>query len=118
MNAPHILFPALVLLLFAFNANSEESIYEAKLNTANTIRAAFELRRLSESLALGVDTRCYIASLAKFQADSLLQIANTIANPSSDSEESDTFAIQSAKKSMEVYRNNKIEAIADKCKGS
>ena len=105
----------LSLLTGLFSASSHGSEYDAKLNTANTIRAAFELRRLAESLAPGVDTRCYIAKLAAFQAESLPKSAEGIANYPSGNKQSDAFAIQSTKETMEIYKNNRVQEIASEC---
>ncbi len=116
MNKPHISVLTLALSFSAFGVNSEELSYEAELNTANTIRAAFELRKLAESLAPGVDTRCYIAKLAEFQAASLPQSAKVIADHPSGNKESDEFAIQSVNVTMEIYKNNQIQRIANVCK--
>lgn len=106
---------ALSLFTYPFSAYSQDSDYDAKLNTANTIRAAFELRRLSESLAPGVDTRCYIAKLAAFQAASLPKSADVIANYPSGNKQSDAFAIQSTNETMGIYKNNRIQEIASEC---
>jgi len=105
-----------ILSLLTFSANAQDSTYEAKLNTANTIRAAFELRKLAESLAPGIDTRCYIAKLAAFQASTLPQSANVIANYPSGNKQSDEFAIQSVNQTIEIYKSNRIQEIADDCK--
>jgi len=97
------------------NAQSQDSGYDAALNTANTIRAAFELRKLAESLAPGVDTRCYIAKLAAFQAESLPKAANVIKQMPSGNLQSDAFAIQSTNETMVIYKNNKVDEIAKQC---
>ena len=109
---------ALSVALFSFSASAQDSSYESKLNTANTIRAAFELRRLVASLAPGVDTRCYIAKLAASQAVSLPQAASVIANHPSGNKQSDAFAIQSTNQTMEIYKNNRVQEIARECQSS
>lgn len=108
----------LLVPLLPFGVSAQDSTYEARLNTANTIRAAFELRRLAESLAPGIDTRCYIAKLAAHQASSLPQSANVIENYPSGNEQSDAFAIQSVSETIEIYEKNRVQEIADECKNS
>lgn len=110
----HTVF-AITWLLLAFSAYAQDSVYEAKLNTANSIRAAFELRKLAESLAPGIDTRCYIAKLAVFQESSLSQSADVIANYPSGNKQSDVFAIESINETIEIFKNNRIQEIADEC---
>ncbi len=116
MNKIYLAICITTFVLSPLSASSHESSYEAKLNTANTIRAAFELRRLSESLAPGVDTRCYIAKLAAFHANSLPQSANIIARYPSGNEQSDAFAIQSTNETMEIFNNNQVNKIVSECK--
>ena len=103
-------------LVMSSNAQSQDSDYEAALNTANTIGAAFELRKLAESLAPGVDTRCYIAKLAAFQAVSLPKAANVIKQMPSGNLQSDIFAIQSTKETMVIYKKYKVDEIAKQCR--
>lgn len=94
---------------------SSDSSYELKLNTANTIRAASELRRLSEALEAGIDTRCNVAQLAAFQAESLPKSAKLIEQYPSGNHESDAFAIQRTNEAMEIYSNNQVARIANEC---
>jgi len=108
------LFP--LVMTFACSVSAEclgVPATETSLNTANNIRAAWEVRRLSESLAPGVDTRCYIARLAAFKAESLPASAEVISQYQNT--ESDAFAIQSIKETMDIFRDNQVQRIAEEC---
>lgn len=108
----------LILLLMIATTAQAESLdapaSETSLNTANVIRAAWELRRLSESLEAGVDTRCYIAKFAAFRAETLPSSAEIVAQYKNN--DSDAFAIQSAEQAMQIYERNQVKKIADECK--
>ncbi len=105
-----------VAVIASSTVSASDEAYERSLNTANTIRAAWELRRLSESLAEGVDTRCYIAKLAAFQAESLPQSAKLISQYPSPNKDSDAFAVKSTNETMNIYQNNQVQKIADECR--
>ena len=97
----------------AFAEDLSEPAGEKSLNTANVIRAAWELRRLAESLEPGVDTRCYIAKFAAFKAESLPASAEIVAQYQRT--DSDAFAIQSTKQAMEIFERNEVQKIANEC---
>lgn len=108
----------MAILLFLLSASAysdelDEPAGEKSLNTANVIRSAWELIRLSESLEPGVDTRCYIAKFAAFKAESLPASAGIVAEY--ESTDADAFAIQSAKQAMNVFEKNKVKEIAKMC---
>ena len=105
-----------ILFILPIEVSAKPSDSEAQLNTANTIRAAFELRKLAESLAPGVDTRCYIAKLASYEAESLPEAAKVISEHPSSNRQADRFAIQSTIETMEIYRKHLVEKIANDCR--
>ena len=105
----------LVIISASANAdNLDDPMNERSLNTANVIRAAWELRRLSESLEPGIDTRCYIAKFAAFKAESLPDSAEVIERYQET--DSDAFAIQSVEQAMQIFESNQVKKIANECK--
>ena len=113
-----ILTPILIIVTsLSVNAQDwNERQTEGSLNTANVINSAWELRRLSESLEPGIDTRCYIAKLAAFKAESLPAAAKIVKRY--ESTDSDRFAVQSAEQAMEIFSQNKVQEIANECKSN
>ena len=112
-----IFYKSLLLIILSPLVNAESlnnPASETSLNTANVIRAAWELKTLSDSLALGVDTRCYIAKIAVFKADSLPDSAKVVSMYQKT--DSDVFAIQSVEKAMEIFERNQVQKIASECK--
>ncbi len=104
-----------VIISISANAGSLDApANDSSLNTANVIRAAWELRRLSESLEPGVDTRCYIAKFAAFKAESLPASSEVVARYQKT--DSDAFAVQSVEQAMQVFESNQVQLIANKCK--
>jgi len=113
-----ILIPSFLIAL-SFSASAQdwnERQTEGSLNTANVISSAWELRRLSESLEPGIDTRCYIAKLAAFKAESLPASAEIVKRY--ESTDSDRFAVQSVDQAMEIFSKNKVQEIANECKSN
>jgi hypothetical protein len=98
----------------AENWNERET--EGSLNTANVISSAWELKRLAESLESGIDTRCYIAKLAAFKAESLPAATDIVKRY--ESTDSDRFAIQRSEQAMKTFNQNKVQEIANECKTS
>ncbi len=107
---------SLILVLFSFTGLVQAEGFDRNLNTANAIRSAWELRRLSESLAPGVDTRCYIAKFAAFKSESMPQSTHVISQYQRENNESDAYAIQISSETMEIFQRNEIQKIADECK--
>jgi hypothetical protein len=113
----HKIWKIILITIFVVSANAESldaPANESSLNTANVIRAAWELRRLSESLEPGVDTRCYIAKFAAFKAEGLPASAGVVALYQKT--DSDAFAIQSVEQAMEVFERNEVQKIAEECR--
>ena len=96
----------------------EKPIVEAKLNTANVIRSAWEFRRLSESLASGVETRCHIALLADAKADDLMKAAEALEHLPSAGSDTEMFALKSVLDALEIFQRNGIVEIAEECRSS
>gem|GEM_PF-5433912 len=94
--------------------NLDAAENEVNRNTTNVIRAAWELKRLSESLSPGVDTRCYIAEQAAFNAKHLADAAKVVSRYQNT--ESDAFAIQSVELALKEFRNNDVKNILAECK--
>ncbi len=88
---------------------------DANLNTANTISAAWELRRMAESLAPGIDTRCEIAKQASFRINPIMQAAEYIENNPSENLDSDILAIESVLEAVEIFEQHKVFEIEEKC---
>ncbi|RBP49576.1 hypothetical protein [Arenicella xantha] len=113
-----VLIP-IFLIVVSSSAKSQdwnERQTEGSLNTANVINSAWELRRLSESLEPGIDTRCYIAKLAAFKAKSLPAAAEIVKRY--ESTDSDRFAVQSAEQAIEIFSQNRVQEIANECKSN
>lgn len=104
----------LVLSTPAVAEDLAEPAGEKSLNTANVIRSAWELKRLSESLAPNIDTRCYIAKFASFKAQDLPKSADIVRDYQQT--DSDVFAIQSAEQAMDEFTRNNVQEIANECK--
>ena len=110
----YIILPTIAI--FSAYANSEsldEPATKTSFNTANVINSAWYLKRLSESLAPGVDTRCYIAKHAAFMAENLRDSAKVVS--SYQKTESDTFAIHSVSQAMQAFDENHVEILAADC---
>ncbi|HEB28351.1 MAG TPA: hypothetical protein ENI05_11345 [Porticoccus sp.] len=106
-----------LIMIFSASTNAEsldDPASETSLNTANVIGAAWQLKRLSESLEPGVDTRCYIAKFAAFKAESLPVSVKIVAQYQKT--DSDAFAIKSVEQAMQTFERNQVQKIADECK--
>ena len=94
----------------------EDCQAEAVLNTAAVIRAAWEFRRLVESLEEDIDTRCHVALLADSKVEDLLASAEALEARPSRNLESDAFAVQSVVDAVDIYSRNEVIEIAENCR--
>jgi hypothetical protein len=105
-------FLIFILIGSVFPSHAEK--LDAELNTANVIVASYSLKELSAAFSPGVNTRCYIAELAKFKHESLPEALNVVEGYQTTM--SDTFAITTGKQALGLYEVNDIDEIVRVCR--